>query len=190
MAMADQQKLAARRLAEAVAAGIPHRDRVSPGDWPIGARWCSGCQTFVPLWYASGSRCRACASAARQAAHREATYGLDPAGFAALEKTQGGTCAICRKRQRDRAIAVDHHHGTGDVRGLLCKRCNHDLLGAGFDSARMLLAGLTYLLAPPASGNWLEPERYGDRVLRAVLLEMETIVLERAEQAGNAATGR
>lgn len=48
---------------------------------------------------------------------------------------QNGVCAICREaetkidRQRNTVcrLAVDHHYGTGAVRGLLCFRCNTNL---------------------------------------------------------------
>src|SRR5687768_1540720 len=37
---------------------------------------------------------------------------------------QGGRCAICDKTPNDTALCVDHCHTTGDVRGLLCTKCN------------------------------------------------------------------
>jgi len=47
-----------------------------------------------------------------------------------LEK-QGGVCAICGKVEtvktrngKIRSLAVDHNHTTGEIRGLLCFRCN------------------------------------------------------------------
>lgn len=51
-------------------------------------------------------------------------------------------------------MAVEHDHRTGVVRGLCCKRCNHDLLGAAHDSLALLSAAWHYLNTPPASGNW------------------------------------
>ena len=140
------------------AAQTPHRKRVAEMFWPPRERWCAGCQSFVPLWYCSGSRCRACASETRHEQHVEKTYGLGPEGYEQLFALQDGKCAICRKRQIDRRIAVDHDHKTGAVRGLLCKRCNHDLLGAAFDSIRILEAAVRYLKNPPATGRWVAPE--------------------------------
>lgn len=47
-------------------------------------------------------------------------------------------------------LAVDHDHRTGEPRGLLCKRCNHDLLGSGHDDIKFLYRAIAYLLFPPA----------------------------------------
>ena len=58
-------------------------------------------------------------------------YGLTADELAALEATADGRCAICRQpevqRRRDggtKALAIDHNHETGEVRGLLCHGCN------------------------------------------------------------------
>lgn len=135
---------------------IPNsRARVPASEWPAGTRWCAGCQNFVPLWYTSGSQCRACAYVARRDARNTRVYGLGRDGFDALMTRQDGRCAICGTRSLDRSIATDHDHKTGETRGLLCKRCNHDLLGAGFDSIRRLRAAVYYLEHPPATdGTW------------------------------------
>ena len=39
-------------------------------------------------------------------------------------KQQNGVCAICGGINSDRSLAVDHNHKTGQIRGLLCSRCN------------------------------------------------------------------
>lgn len=52
-------------------------------------------------------------------------YGITIQVYNALLEAQGYTCAICRKScQSGRALAVDHNHNTGKVRGLLCQKCN------------------------------------------------------------------
>lgn len=99
---------------------LPRRDRVPASEWPEGQRWCSGCQTFVPLFYSQGSRCRACNSRAAHASHVQRTYGLSAAQYQALLEWQGGVCFICGQVPRKRRLAVDHDHRTGEVRGLLC----------------------------------------------------------------------
>lgn len=55
------------------------------------------------------------------------TYGLAPGDYQTLLANQGGRCAICGKHPRKRYLAVDHCHGCGAVRGLLCYFCNSAL---------------------------------------------------------------
>lgn len=124
--------------------------RVPAKDWPEGERWCAGCQSFVPRFYVSGSRCKACASLAAHQRRVEGTYGISPEQYAEIFRRQGGRCGICRNQPRTIRFAVDHDHQTGEVRGILCKRCNHDLLGGGHDSVAGLWGAIAYLLDPPA----------------------------------------
>lgn len=130
--------------------GEERRVRVPRGEWPEGTRWCSGCQAFIPLFYCSGSRCKSCASSAAHAKSVEDKYGITEERYQELFKQQNGRCAICRNKPRTQRLAVDHDHKTGEVRGLLCKRCNHDLLGGGHDDFEVLWRALVYLLFPPA----------------------------------------
>jgi len=142
---------------------------VKPKDAPVGERWCAGCDNLIPLFYCSGSRCKPCNKAAR----RRLVYGLSEDNHASLMRLQGGRCAICRSRQTMRALAVDHDHSTGDVRGLLCKNCNHDLLGNAHDSIRVLLAAAAYLASPPSGGGWVDPSVQGDRLMRAFVAALD-----------------
>lgn len=145
---ADIQALAAQgRLSKHVGELV---SRVPASQWPAGERWCSGCQSFVPLFYTSGSQCRSCKSRAAHGRRIEDTYGLAPEEYQALLERQNFRCAICTNRPRSQRLAVDHDHQTGAVRGLLCKRCNHDLLGGGHDSIELLWRAVKYLLEPPA----------------------------------------
>lgn len=53
-------------------------------------------------------------------------YGLTPADYASMLAAQGGACAICRRTPTDgKVLCVDHHHGSGRVRALLCHGCNN-----------------------------------------------------------------
>ena len=99
---------------------VSPRARVPASDWPPGERWCAGCQSFVPTFYARGSRCRACASRAAHASHVSRTYNLSPEDYDALLAWQGGRCYICGAIPRKSRLAVDHDHETNIVRGLLC----------------------------------------------------------------------
>lgn len=148
---ADVQRNAAlARLAWWDSHHAERKMRVPKEQWPKEERWCSGCQSFVPLFYCSGSRCKSCASSAAHTKAIEDKYGITEERYQELFKQQNGRCAICRNRPRTQRLAVDHDHKTGEVRGLLCKRCNHDLLGGGHDDFEVLWRALVYLMFPPA----------------------------------------
>lgn len=115
--------------------GFEYRARVKPALWPEGGRWCAGCQSFVPLHYTRGSRCRACASQAAYNGHVERTYEISAEEYDALLKWQDGRCYICGAVPRRRRLAVDHDHRTGAVRGLLC---SNDEWGCNKTLARLL----------------------------------------------------
>ena len=58
---------------------------------------------------------------------------------------QDGVCKICKQKEKhDKLLAVDHDHSTGEVRGLLCNKCNK---GIGFfsDSEILLRNAIKYL---------------------------------------------
>ncbi len=60
--------------------------------------------------------------------HLKRKYGMTLADYDRMFDEQGGVCAICEKpRPEERTLHVDHDHGTGVVRGLLCFRCNNAL---------------------------------------------------------------
>lgn len=136
------------------------RKRVKPSELPPGARWCAGCQSFRDLddFGSGATRCRPCLSSAQHAARTAKVYGLTPEQYDELLRRQGGRCAICRGRPKSKRLAVDHDHKTGAVRGLLCSRCNHDLLGSAWDSLAVASALWHYLNTPPAGGAWSPPE--------------------------------
>lgn len=61
-----------------------------------------------------------------------------------IEK-QGGCCEICGCPDNgDRSLAVDHDHNTGQVRGLLCGKCNGGI-GLLKDNAGLLRKAINYL---------------------------------------------
>ncbi len=73
-------------------------------------------------------------------------YGLTPEQHATMLRQQGYVCAICKRvNENGKALAVDHDHKTGEVRGLLCFRCN---MGLGYfqDSPGLLTHAGQYLL--------------------------------------------
>lgn len=68
-------------------------------------------------------------------------YGLREVDVVALLAAQGGGCAICGGNH---LLGVDHDHVTGNVRGVLCRRCNSGIGQLGDDPARVERA-LIYL---------------------------------------------
>ena len=53
-------------------------------------------------------------------------YGVSLDDYNEMFSNQKGCCEICGKHQsqENRALSVDHNHTTGEVRKLLCGRCN------------------------------------------------------------------
>lgn len=75
---------------------------------------------------------------------RERRYGLTQEAFDRLYESQEGRCAICSGTISGRNCHVDHDHGSGTVRGLLCFNCN-SALGKLGDSPRLLRRAAHYL---------------------------------------------
>lgn len=76
-------------------------------------------------------------------------YGLTEERFAQILKEQQGLCPICLVDiQSD--PHVDHCHATGEVRGLLCPRCNRGL-GMFKDNPEALQRAIEYLVGVQTS---------------------------------------
>lgn len=74
-------------------------------------------------------------------------YGITWEQYEDLLLKQGFACAICRSVRpggRGKRLHVDHDHGTGKVRGLLCWRCN-SVIGRMNDSPTLLRCAAAYL---------------------------------------------
>lgn len=67
---------------------------------------------------------------------------MTPEQYDAMLSEQAGRCAICQDRPP--RLYIDHDHATGEVRGLLCNRCN---VALGFlrDSPEAAIAAAMYL---------------------------------------------
>jgi len=84
--------------------------------------------------------------------HRFRSYGITKEEYKEMLQDQDGKCAICKREEsaranltgKVRALAVDHCHITGNVRGLLCRACN---LGIGHfgDNLETLEEAIKYL---------------------------------------------
>jgi hypothetical protein len=84
----------------------------------------------------------------------ENAYGITYLDYLRIFEEQRGLCAICKEPETgihnrgkstvDLSLAVDHCHDTGEVRGLLCHKCNKGI-GLLGDSEEGLLKALSYL---------------------------------------------
>lgn len=82
----------------------------------------------------------------------QSRFGMTEDDYEALLRAQAGTCAVCRRPEtapdrradRTKALAVDHDHATGEVRGLLCGRCNN-AIGLMRDDPALLSRAAEYL---------------------------------------------
>ena len=132
--------------------------------------WCNACSALKPrdaFWTAknrpSGLQafCKPC-HARRKALGRSSTtpavrrsrnlryrFGITDEHFSLLLAAQQGKCAICDAteclpKSGKRQLAIDHDHNTGQIRGLLCTRCNVGL-GMFRDELALVERAVAYL---------------------------------------------
>jgi hypothetical protein len=68
-----------------------------------------------------------------------------PELYEQLFSKQGGVCRICGEGPKaQRRLCIDHDHGTGQVRGLLCIPCNSGI-GKLKDDPALLERAIEYL---------------------------------------------
>jgi len=107
-------------------------------------RLCRDCQKESSRKYLSTEKG---ATTTRQA-HLRRKYGIDLQTYEELLLSQGNKCKICRvdsnPDSRAGYFVIDHNHTTGDIRGLLCTKCNA-LLGLAQDSEDILERAKQYL---------------------------------------------
>lgn len=106
-------------------------------------KWCPKCSRDLPLEAFARSRgrrlgragwCKGCASVymasgTKRRSVLKRTYGITAERYDQMLRAQAGACAVCKhppakKTRQSKSLAVDHDHATGEVRGLLCGRCN------------------------------------------------------------------
>lgn len=72
-------------------------------------------------------------------------YGITVEAWEALFESQGRKCAVCTSEVHGgNGWHTDHCHSTGEVRGILCVRCNIGI-GQFADDATRLRAAAAYL---------------------------------------------
>lgn len=78
-------------------------------------------------------------------------YGITEEDYWSIYEFQHGTCYLCRRATGVRKrLSVDHDHESGEVRGLLCLKCNRDVLGHARDEIGYFQRAIDYLTNPPA----------------------------------------
>jgi hypothetical protein len=74
------------------------------------------------------------------------TYGITLEQYNEMLHNQKGVCAICSQSNRNgRPLVIDHDHKTGNIRGLLCDKCN-PVLGYVDENIKTLNKMITYLI--------------------------------------------
>jgi len=74
---------------------------------------------------------------------RKTRYGLTNNDVDQMLYGQCGLCAVCHRPGKE-TLHIDHDHGTGQARGLLCRACNRGI-GKFRDSIDTLLSAAKYL---------------------------------------------
>lgn len=111
-----------------------HRNRSRGDGWSV---WCKACVSQRNATPEHRARWRRNKLASR--------FGITAERYAEMLSEQEGVCASCGRAETVngnhgsvKALAVDHDHETGDVRGLLCQACNLALGVLGDDPARLM----------------------------------------------------
>lgn len=76
--------------------------------------------------------------------NRPKHYGTTQERIDKLLKNQNNRCAICHVSFETKTACVDHDHGSGLVRGMLCKKCNTGIGMLG-DNPETCKAAAVYL---------------------------------------------
>lgn len=139
----------------------------------LGLRWCARCKQGKATTdfnrEAKGPQglsfyCRECRRLEKAEAYKRDrdrvllqkqanTFGVTPDFILQAREAQGNACAICRRPcPSGRALAVDHDHGTGATRGLLCANCNR-ALGLLQDDMTVVAGAFAYLSQWKAAQN-------------------------------------
>jgi Recombination endonuclease VII len=102
-----------------------------------------------------------------RAYHLKTRHRMTLEQYDAILEAQGGTCFMCPRTGKTRALSVDHDHEIARTqcdhpheescprcwRGLLCSTCNKTL-GHARDNTGFFYLGIAYLTDPPAQ-RWL-----------------------------------
>lgn len=99
---------------------------------------CKSCRSvFQKAWYIANKE-------KKQAYSLLYNHGITLEEYNEKFESQEGLCFICKSDNGELMLAVDHNHETGEIRSLLCNKCN---LGLGYfnDNCELLQKAANYL---------------------------------------------
>ena len=110
-------------------------------------KYCSECLSIWKVTFEKERRNRLKANDPKFDKRRDVKkyFGISLEEYEEMIEEQGGSCAICGTNEpRGRGWHVDHDHGSGVIRGVLCHHCN---LGIGHfkDDTNVIKNAISYL---------------------------------------------
>lgn len=108
---------------------------------------CWGCYQKTPekKEYNREYHKRPASKAKKQDIRLQNTYGISTEQKEQMIKQQNGVCPLCKKPfSRKKDIHIDHDHDSGEVRGILCSKCNL-AIGLLYESIPTLINIINYL---------------------------------------------
>jgi hypothetical protein len=144
----------------------PTNKRAPTENIPEGMKGCSQCSSILPRedFYSSKTRggepklhswCKECVNRRYKEnplkwkrSHLMREYGITVEQFNEMVSIQRGRCPLCTNKfdssKKTTTAHVDHDHATGDVREVLCQKCNM-VLGLVKENEDTLRRMITYL---------------------------------------------
>lgn len=110
-----------------------------------GMKWCGSCQQYKEagdVKDGSSNRCSLC----RREKHQRVSFGITKEDQAIIRTVE--LCQICFETGGAKGLGIDHDHETGQIRGMLCFRCNQ-AIGLLRDCPARVMNALDYLNDPP-----------------------------------------
>ena len=101
--------------------------------------WCKKCHSDDVVKYQKRNKQ---ATDRNKKRHQIKSYGITDKDYYKIYDKQHGECLICE--QKFDVLCIDHCHSTGEIRGLICSKCNS---GIGFlkDNAYLAAKAFVYL---------------------------------------------
>ena len=123
----------------------------------LGVRRCSDCKKDLPLKsFGKNKRlpsglaniCKECFKPRVRATTLKKNFNLTEEEYNIILSKQGGVCFLCKRPPKKMRLSVDHRHGDGLLRSLLCWKCNN-AIGSFRENIALLQAVITYLQLAP-----------------------------------------